>query len=165
MQLSDSFSHSAITWSLVDGPQGLAVNPTTGAITWAPPAGTLLGPYSITVQATNYAGSVSLTVPLMLTFSTGPSQFAASNLNSTAGSADVTWSAPTASASAITGYRISVTYIDASGVTHTQVFIAPSASRKLTLTGLPKGTTFNVSIAALDLVGDVGTPSLLKFSL
>jgi hypothetical protein len=40
-----------------------------------------------------------------------------------------------------------------------------ATSQKYTLTGLPKGTTYSVSIAALDAIGDLGTLSLLTFSL
>jgi hypothetical protein len=165
MNLSDSFSHSTITWSVVDGPTGLSVNATTGVVTWTPPAGILLGPYTATFQATNYAGSVTLTVPLTVTFATGPGSFKASNLNSTAGTADLTWSAPASSAQAVTGYQIVVTYTDSLRNLETRTIIVSATSQKYTLTGLPKGTAFSVSIAALEANGDVGTLSLLTFSL
>ncbi len=164
MHLSDSFSHSTITWSVVDGPTGLSVNATTGAVTWTPPAGILLGPYTATFQATNYAGSVTLTVPLTVTFATGPVSFQASNLNSTNGTADLTWSAPATSSSTITNYQITVSYVSA-GVTEVVTFLVNSTSRKYTLTGLPSHTTFHVAIQALDSLGDIGSPSLLSFSL
>jgi hypothetical protein len=164
MNLSDSFSHSSITWSVVAGPTGLGVNATTGAVTWTPPAGILPGPYSATFQATNYAGAVTLTVPLTLTFATGPVSFQASNLNSATGTADLTWSAPATSSSTITNYQITVSYVSA-GVTHVATFLVNSTSRKYTLTGLPSHTTFHVTIEALDSLGDIGSPSLLSFSL
>jgi hypothetical protein len=165
MNLSDSFSGSSITWSVAAGPTGLSVNATTGVVTWTPPAGTLPGPYTATLQATNYAGSVTLTVPLTVTFATAPGSFMASNLNSTAGTADLTWSAPTSSAQTISSYQITVTYTDASGTTHTNTIIVAGTSNKYTLTGLPSGTTYSVSITALDALGDLGTPNLLTFSL
>src|SRR5262249_1846233 len=59
MNLSDSFSHSVITWAILDGPSGLAINSSTGVVSWTPSSGTELGPYTVTIQATNYAGSVS----------------------------------------------------------------------------------------------------------
>jgi hypothetical protein len=164
MKLSDSFSHSTITWSVLDGPTGLSVNATTGAVTWTPAAGIYLGPYTATFQAKNYAGTVTLTVPLTVTFATGPVGFKASNLNSTGGTADLTWSPPATSSRTVTNYRITVSYISA-GVAQLETFLVNSTSRKDTLTGLPAGTTFNVSIAALDTLGDVGTPSLVSFSL
>jgi hypothetical protein len=165
MNLSDSFSHSVITWSILDGPSGLTINSSTGVVSWTPSPGTDLGPYTVTIQATNYAGSVSVTIPLTLTFATAPGSFLASNLNSTAGTADLTWSAPTSSTPTVTNYQIVVSYTDSSGNKQTRTIIVAATSRKYTLTGLPKGTTYSVSIAGLDAIGDVGTLSLLTFSL
>jgi N-acetylneuraminic acid mutarotase len=165
MNLSDSFSHSAITWAILGSPSGLTINSSTGVVSWTPSSGTDLGPYTVTIQATNYAGSVSVTIPLTLTFATAPGSFKASNLNPTAGTADLTWSAPTSSAQTISSYQITVTYTDASGATHTNTIIVAGTSTKHTLTGLAKGTTYTVSIAALDAIGDLGIPSLLTFSL
>jgi hypothetical protein len=134
-------------------------------VSWTPSSGTDLGPYTVTIQATNYAGSVSVTIPLTLTFATAPGSFTESNLNSTAGTSDLTWSAPTSSAQTISSYQITVTYTDASGTTHTNTIIVAGTSTKYTLTGLPSGTTYSVSITALDALGDPGTPSSLTFSL
>jgi hypothetical protein len=165
MSLSDSFSHSSITWSVLDGPSGLTINSSTGVVSWTPSSGTELGPYTVTIQATNYAGSATVTIPLMLTFATAPASFQASNLNSTAGTADLTWSAPKSSSQTVTHYQIVVTYTDSSGNTQTRTIIVAPTSTKYTLTGLPKSTTYSVSIAALDAIGDLGTPSSLTFSL
>jgi hypothetical protein len=165
MNLSDSFSQSTITWAVLDGPSGLTINSSTGVVSWTPSSGTELGPYTVTIQATNYAGSVTLTIPLTLTFATAPVSFQASNLNSTAGSADLTWSAPAASSNTVGNYSITVTYTTTSGVTQTETFIVPGTSTQYTLTGLPKGTTFHASIAALDAIGDLGMPSFVTFSL
>jgi hypothetical protein len=165
MNLSDSFSHSTITWAILDGPSGLTINSSTGVVSWTPLSGTELGPYTVTIQATNYAGSMSVTIPLTLTFATAPGSFKASNLNSTAGTADLTWSAPTSSAQTVTSYQIVVTYSDSSGNLQTRTIIVAATSQKYTLTGLPRGTTYSVSIAALDAIGDLGMASLLTFSL
>ena len=43
MQLSDTFSNSTVTWSLVSGPAGMTVNATTGAVAWRPSATTATG--------------------------------------------------------------------------------------------------------------------------
>jgi hypothetical protein len=165
MNLSDSFSHSAITWAVLDGPSGLTVNSSTGVVSWTPASGTELGPYTATIQATNYAGSVSVTIPLTLTFATAPVSFHASNLNSTAGTADLTWSAPKSSTQTVANYQIVVSYTDSSGNTQTRTIIVAATSQKYTLTGLPSGRKYSVSIAALDAIGDLGMPSLLTFSL
>jgi hypothetical protein len=165
MSLSDSFSHSVITWAILDGPSGLTINSSTGVVSWTPSSGTELGPYTVTIKATNYAGSATVTIPLTLTIATAPVSFQASNLNSTAGTADLTWSAPTSSAQTVTDYQIVVSYTDSSGNTQTTTIIVAPTSRKYTLTGLPKGTTYSVSIAALDAIGDLGMPGSLTFSL
>jgi hypothetical protein len=165
MNLSDSFSHSVITWAILNGPSGLTINPSTGVVSWTPSSGTELGPYTVTIQATNYAGSVTVTIPLTLTFATAPVSFQASNLNSTAGTADLTWSAPMSSVKPVTSYQIVVTYTDSSGNMQTRTIIVAATSQKYTLTGLPSGRTYSVSIAALDAIGDLGMPSLLTFSL
>jgi hypothetical protein len=165
MNLSDSFSHSSITWAVLDGPSGLTINSSTGVVIWTPSSTRDLGVYTVTIQATNYAGSATVTIPLRLTFATAPASFQASNLNSTAGTADLTWSAPKSSTQTVTNYQIVVTYTDSSGNTQTKTIIVAPTSRKYTLTGLPKGTTYSVSIAALDAIGDLGMPSSLTFSL
>jgi hypothetical protein len=165
MKLSDSFSHASITWAVLDGPSGLTINSSTGVVSWTPSSTTDLGVYTVTIQATNYAGSAKVTIPLMLTFATAPASFQASNLSSTAGTADLAWSAPTSSAQSVTNYQIVVTYTDSSGNTQTKTIIVAPTSRKYTLTGLPPGTTYSVSIAALDAIGDLGMPSSLTFSL
>jgi hypothetical protein len=165
MTLSDSFSHSTVTWSVLNGPPGLSVNASTGAVTWTPAPGIQFGPYTVTFQASNYAGASTLTVPLMLTFATSPPNFQVSNLNSSTGSATLNWSAPAGSSSPITNYRITVTYTTASGGLQTETIFVPGNSNQYTLTGLPSGTTFNVMIEALDSLGDIGSPSLLTFSL
>jgi hypothetical protein len=165
MTLSDSFSHSSITWAVLDGPSGLSVNPSTGAVTWTPAAGTEFGPYTATFQATNYAGSVTLTVPLTVTFAAAPGNFQASNLNSTTGSATLSWSASAVSSSPVSDYRITVSYVNAAGVLQTQTFLVSGTTTTFKLSGLPHGTTFQVSVAALDALGDLGTPSWLSFQL
>jgi hypothetical protein len=40
-----------------------------------------------------------------------------------------------------------------------------ATSQKYTLAGLPSGTTYSASVAALDTIGNLGMPSLLAFSL
>jgi hypothetical protein len=165
MNLSDSFSQSIITWAILAGPSGLTINSSTGVVSWTPSSGTELGPYTVIIQATNYAGSVTVTIPLTLTFATVPVSFQASNLNSTAGSADLTWSAPMSSTQTVTNYQIVVSYTDSSGNQQTRTIIVAATSQKYTLTGLPSGRTYSVSIAALDAIGDLGMPSLLTFNL
>jgi hypothetical protein len=101
----------------------------------------------------------------MLTFATSPLSFQASNLNSPPGSATLSWSPPAGSSSTITNYSITVTYTMASGGMQTETVLVPGTSNQHTLTGLPTGTTFNVTLEALDSLGDISSPSLLSFSL
>ena len=45
-----------VTWSLVSGPSGMAVNSSSGALSWANPT-TTGSPFSVTIRATNSLGS------------------------------------------------------------------------------------------------------------
>ncbi|MBN1786930.1 MAG: hypothetical protein JW806_00880 [Sedimentisphaerales bacterium] len=45
-----------VSWSLDDGPAGMTINPSTGAVSWSSPV-SLPTPYNITVRATNIAGT------------------------------------------------------------------------------------------------------------
>jgi hypothetical protein len=45
-----------VTWSLVNAPAGISIDPTTGVVTWASPIASP-NPYTITIQATNSVGS------------------------------------------------------------------------------------------------------------
>ena len=62
-----------ITWAITDGelPEGLTLNPNTGAITGTPAAGSA-GPYEITVEATNAAGAEEKTFTITVSPAAGP---------------------------------------------------------------------------------------------
>jgi N-acetylneuraminic acid mutarotase len=49
------------TYSIVDGPTGMAVDLYSGAITWTPQGGSQIGNIPVTIQASNYAGSTNWT--------------------------------------------------------------------------------------------------------
>jgi hypothetical protein len=65
VQLSAT-SFSAPTYSLVNPPSGMTVDPNTGILSWTPNASNV-GSTSFTFQATNQFGTTSLTVPVTVT--------------------------------------------------------------------------------------------------
>ncbi len=59
-------SFSPPTYSLVNPPSGMTLDPNTGILTWTPTASNV-GTTNVTFQATNQFGSTSLTVPITVT--------------------------------------------------------------------------------------------------
>ena len=60
-----------VTWTLEAGPSGMTINDTTGVVSWASP--TIAGsPHTITIRATNSAGSKKATWLLTVSSSTFP---------------------------------------------------------------------------------------------
>jgi hypothetical protein len=59
-------SFPAITYSIVNPPAGMTLNSTSGLVTWTPGASNL-GTTSVTFEATNTFGSVTLTEPITVT--------------------------------------------------------------------------------------------------
>jgi hypothetical protein len=164
IQLSDSFSNSTVIWSLVSGPSGMAVNAGTGLVTWTPAATTPLGATSAVFQATNYAGSVNLTVPISVVFASAPTKVADSGL--LAGPIGVrviiSWAAPTTAAKPVTKYEVLVTTPGGTGRTTTTYTVSGTA-RKLKVTGLPSYSWITVEVVAVDAKGDLGVPGLVGF--
>ncbi|MBN1127111.1 MAG: hypothetical protein JXA82_19065 [Sedimentisphaerales bacterium] len=54
-----------VTWTLIEGPSGLQINASTGAISW-PTAEAVDSPHSITIRATNAAGNDSSSFALIV---------------------------------------------------------------------------------------------------
>jgi hypothetical protein len=164
MQLYDSSSNSTVTWSLVSGPSGIKVNPTTGAVIWTPVANTALGTVNATFQGTNYAGSATLSVPISVVFASGPTNVTASNLasGSTGDSATISWGAPVTNANKVAKYEILVTQPGGSG-TFTTTYTVSGKARNLKLTGLDRYSYITVEVVAVDANGDLGMPTLITF--
>ncbi len=56
--LSNPACMAPATWSLVSAPQGMSINPGTGVVSWAGP---VIGAHTITIRATNSAGTADRT--------------------------------------------------------------------------------------------------------
>ena len=165
VQLADSSSNSAVTWSLVSGPRGMTVNSTTGAVIWTPPTGTPLGTVNATFQATNYAGSAGLTMPISVVFASAPRKLIVSNLSSTAGgdSGTITWMAPAAASAAIKKFEVLVTQPGGPTGRYTTTYTLSGSARKFVLTGLGASSLIGVQVIAVDAAGDLGIPQTISF--
>jgi hypothetical protein len=165
MRLSDSSSGSAVTWSLVRGPSRMAVNATTGAVTWRPAAGTPLGAVSVTFKASNYAGSATLTVPITVVFAGAPARVKASNLTSGGGGdgATISWAPPATAAKRVAGYELLVTQPGGPAGTVTTTYTVSGGTRKYRLTGLARWSLVTVEVVAVGASGDLGMPTFISF--
>jgi hypothetical protein len=164
MQLYDNSSHSTVTWSLVSGPAGMTVNATTGVVSWKPPASTPLGTVNGTFQATNYAGSVTLDVPIDVVFASRPTTATVSNLTSSSSgdSALVSWGVPGVNSGKVATYEVLVTQPGGSG-TFTTTYTVPKTALSLQLTGLDRYSYITVEVVAVDAKGDLGMPKFITF--
>lgn len=84
-----------ITWTLVTGPAGMTIDPSTGAVSWPNPD-TTGTPYTISVQATSSFGCGSDSKSWMLTVQPNPPSFGFANAFAVCG-ASYTSPAPTVS--------------------------------------------------------------------
>jgi hypothetical protein len=155
-QLGGTTNTTPVTYSLVSGPAGMALDPNTGAGTWAPTADQA-GPTSVTVQETNSAGTSTLTFNLPNYFTIAPTNVAVNFYTSTSSTGPqppdftpvVSWTAP-ADSSRVADYLVKVT--DA----HTQVtttYDTLSTSTSFALTGVANTQQF-VTVVALDANGN-----------
>jgi hypothetical protein len=147
------------TYSLVSGPAGMTVDPTTGLVTWTPTPDQI-GTQSMDFRLTNSAGTADL--PLTFTvsdFATAP-QNVAVDTNQLA--PVVSWTAPTT----IAGDAVASDTIVATGQAGTTfTYIASGTATSASLTGLP-ADTYSVTVQAFDATnspGDVSTPVTFSY--
>jgi hypothetical protein len=74
-------SFSAPTYSILNPPAGMTVNPSSGLVTWTPGAANV-GTTNVTFQATNQFGTTPLTVPITVTADVPVPGFTFNNYNS-----------------------------------------------------------------------------------
>lgn len=166
LQVIDT-SHTPSTFELVAAPAGMTIDANTGLIQWTPSASDA-GPTSVTVRATNSAGSTDLTVSFETFFTASPTNIQVTNL--TALHPTVTWTAPTGEgASDIAGYTIQVTSRYRYGRTYRTerlVFDSPGTDTSEVLTGLTTGRKYKVVINAYRADGARGVLSteLVEFT-
>jgi hypothetical protein len=146
----------APTFALTAAPAGMTINGTTGVISWVPTAGQL-GAQTVTVQASNAAGSDSKTFTVTgvpdTTPPTVPGNLRLGTVTTT--TVSFSWLASTDNV-AVAGYRI-FTYVPAygggrGGQYHPAVYtlVGTSTTTSGTATGLTPGASYNFVVAAYD---------------
>jgi Bacterial Ig-like domain (group 3)/Putative Ig domain/Galactose oxidase, central domain/Fibronectin type III domain/Kelch motif len=113
-QFAGTANTNPITYALVSGPSSMTINSSTGAGTWTPTASDSNVATSVTVSATNSAGTTLLTFTFPTYFTTAPTNVLVGFYASTSGASPttyipvVTWTAP-ANAAAVADYKVTVT--------------------------------------------------------
>jgi len=157
IQLTD---HNAApsTFSIVDAPAGLTLDPATGLARWTPSAADV-GSVRIRLRATNSVGPSDVSITVNVLFS-GPVQNAAAfRVNGTT-SASVRWLPPADNALPVVGYQV---------IMHWR-WGSRNRSRKMTTSAtsiefslIPTGAVWHrgVTIAPIDAKGRLGAPTPL----
>jgi Domain of unknown function (DUF4082)/Bacterial Ig domain/Fibronectin type III domain/Lysyl oxidase len=153
-------SGGAVTTYTITPYIGSSAQPAT-TITGSPPAtsatiGGLTGgtEYTFTVQASNSAGAGPVSAQsgaVTPTAVTAPSEPAAVKATAGAGSANVTWMAPSNGGSPITSYTVTP-YIGSSAQPASTVTGSPPAT-SATIGGLTNGTSYTFTVAATNAIG------------
>jgi hypothetical protein len=150
-----STANPQATYSLTAFPTGMTINSITGLISWSPSQAQIGGPYTVTVQASNYAGLATQTynVTVYQTRPTVPSGITQSG--ETVDSATLSWNASTGPIG-VDHYNIYHYYGTGhsgrgGGITYHYDLIGTSTTPTFTITGLPSGGTFSwYTITAVD---------------
>jgi hypothetical protein len=156
-QVTSASNAGPTTLSLVSGPAGLTLDPSTGIGTWTPDK-TQGGNTTVIVTATNSAGTSTLHLNFPTYFTTAPGTPAATYTQTASGvgtnNPTLTWTAP-ADSTGLADYLITVT--DA----HTNVTTTidtQSTATSYTLSGLG-GQQYFVTVTPLDANGNAGIAS------
>jgi Domain of unknown function (DUF1929)/Fibronectin type III domain/Glyoxal oxidase N-terminus len=131
----------------------LSFTASSGSITVQTPANSALAPYgNYMLFIVNKKGVPSVSAPLNLSAApTAPAAPTGVSATATAGSATVTWTAPSPGTSPITSYTITP-YIGTVAQTPTTITGSPPAT-STTITGLTNGTTYTFTVTATNAVG------------
>jgi len=122
-QLTGVSNTSPTTYALVSGPSTMTLDPNTGIGTWTPSASDASAATSVTVSATNAAGTSYLTFTFPTYFTTAPTNVVVSYNANTSGSSPATWTpvvtwTPPADSTNVADYAVVVTNLN-TGVTTT----------------------------------------------
>jgi len=153
-QFTGTSNTSPTTYALVSGPSTMTIDPNTGIGTWAPGAADA-GSTTVTLSATNSAGTSLLTVNFPTYFTTAPTNVTVGFNTSASGSVTafwtpvVTWTAP-ANAANVADYKVTVTNAT------TQVATVYDTHGTATSYALPAGITGQnwVNVTAYDAKGN-----------
>ena len=153
-QLTGVSKTNPTTYAIVPGsaPASMTIDPSTGIGTWIPGASDASAATSVTVSASNSAGTTSLTFAFPTYFSTGPTNVAVGFYTSTSGSAPatwtpvVTWTPPANPLSPVTDYKVTVNDLNKNTSTVYDVGIA--ATTYTLPPGLPDQNSISVTAYA-----------------
>ena len=144
-----------ITWSLVSGPTGMTINPSSGLVSWTPAA---VGSYPVQIRATNTAGSndQNYTIAVAAPDTVAPS--VPTNLTATVISksqVNLSWTGSTDNVG-VAGYNIE--RCSGTGCTNFAL-IATVTGTSYSNTGLTALTTYRYQVKAFDAVPNTSGPS------
>ena len=180
-QFSDG-SGFPVNWKLNSGPAGATLS-TSGLLTWKPTIAQALAANSVTISvtATNYAGSstTSITTPLLTASAPGNLSY---KVNTPAGTIGVNWTPPIFDASPVASYLVTLTYsytVSGSGrggggsqtVTSTRITsvsgsILGTIFSEISFGSLPtRRTRFTIPVAAIDPAGNKSAAAGSAFTM
>ena len=142
------------TYSLTAAPAGMKISSTTGLITWSPSQAQIGGLYTVTVQASNYAGLTTQTYNVTVKQSPPTVPAGISESSSTVDSFTLTWN-PSAGPIGVDHYNIYHYYGTGhsgrgGGITYHYDLVGTSATNSFTLGGLLSGASAWYTITAVD---------------
>jgi hypothetical protein len=150
-----STANPPAAYSLTTAPSGMTINSTTGLVTWYPTQAQLGGTYTVSVQASNYAGQATQTYNLTVKQSPPTVPTGIYQSGETVDSATLSWNASTGPIG-VDHYNIYHYYGTGhsgrgGGITYHYDLIGTSTTPTFTITGLTSGGTFSwYTITAVD---------------
>ena len=156
IQVTDQNTSLPSTFSLVSGPDGMAVDPNTGVVTWTPTLADL-GYSSPIIAVTNAVGETDTALTIPVLFASTVNNVAAS-FSQGGNGINVSWVSPTIAGEPIAGYDIYLSWTDGDGMVHNAgASFDPAGSNTFTLRNLPgDAASFVVTVVAVDASGDEG---------
>ena len=145
------------SYSLTAAPAGMTISSTTGLITWSPSLAQVGGPYTVTVQASNYAGQTTQTYNVTVKQSPPTVPTGVYESSSTVDSFTLTWN-PSTDPLGIDHYNIYHYYGTGhsgrgGGITYHYDLVGTSTTNSFTLGGLDSGSSAWYTITAVDPTG------------
>jgi hypothetical protein len=145
------------TYSLTAAPAGMTINSTTGLITWFPTLAQAQSgaPYTVTVQASNYAGQTTQTYNIVTVKQSSPTApTGVYESSSTVSSFTLTWN-PSTGPFGVDHYNIYHYYGTGhsgrdGGITYHYDLVGTSTTNSFTLSGLASGSSAWYTITAVD---------------
>src|SRR6516165_9819744 len=143
------------TSSLTAYPTGMTINSTSGLITWFPSQAQIGGTYTVTVQASNYAGQTTQTYNIVTVKQSPPTvPTGITQSGETVDSATLSWN-PSTGPIGVDHYNIYHYYATGhsgrgSNITYHHDLVGTSTTNSFTITGLVSGYSAWYTITAVD---------------